>query len=152
MHVAWNQSAPDAVGLARSCNYDVIGCSPCHMLVVLHTAMVTTDRDSQVKLVWLLLPLQVRALQSTPFKSDRDHFLVMASASISLCRAYLAAAAAGQGGLRDLAAARMHLRGMLKQCEERFADEAACRDMEQLLQEVVDAENAAVAAKKAAEM
>lgn len=75
----------------------------------------------------------------------------MAAASLNLCRAYMAIAAAGQGGLRDFSAARLHLRGMLKQCEESFAETEHYQRMQSLLQDVVAAEDAALAAKRAAE-
>jgi hypothetical protein len=72
----------------------------------------------------------------------------MADASAQLCRAYLTtAAAAGQGGVRELAAGRMHLKGLLKQCEA-FEEAQEYRGLQGLLQEVVEAEDAAVAAKK----
>ena len=93
---------------------------------------------------------QVRALQSSPYKSDPEAFAAMADASAQLCRAYLATAAAGQGGVRELAAGRMHLRGLLKQCEAAFEDREEYWQLQALLQQVVAAEDAAVAAKKAA--
>jgi hypothetical protein len=74
----------------------------------------------------------------------------MADASAQLCRAYLATAAAGQGGVRELAAGRMHLKGLLKQCEAAFENTQEYMQLQGLLQEVVAAEDAAVAAKKQA--
>jgi hypothetical protein len=74
----------------------------------------------------------------------------MADASTQLCRAYLATAAAGQGGVRELAAGRMHLRGLLKQCEGSFEESEQYKQLQELLLQVVEAEDAAVAAKKAA--
>eukprot|EP00878_Enallax_costatus_P015631 GHUV01016375.1.p1 GENE.GHUV01016375.1~~GHUV01016375.1.p1 ORF type:complete len:216 (+),score=96.67 GHUV01016375.1:87-650(+) len=94
---------------------------------------------------------QARALQSTAFKSDPELFATMAKASINLCRAYMASADAGQGGLRDLSSARMHLRGVLKQCEDSFEGSEQYKEMQALLQEVSEAEAAALAAKRAAE-
>jgi hypothetical protein len=97
--------------------------------------------------------LQVRALQSSPYKSDADAFAAMATATDHLCRAYLATATAagGQGGLRELSAARMQLRGLLKQCEEAFGEQQQYKQLRELLQEVLAAEDAALAAKRAAE-
>lgn len=103
--------------------------------------------------------LQVRALQSSPYKSDPEAFAAMATASDHLCRAYLATAAAAAassneagagGGLRELSAARMHLRGLLKQCEATFEEDSAFLGLSELLARVTAAENAALAAKKAA--
>lgn len=74
----------------------------------------------------------------------------MAEASSQLCRAYLASAAAGQGGTRELAAARMHLKGLVKQCEVAFEERPEYQQLQGLLAEVTAAEDAAVAAKKAA--
>lgn len=75
----------------------------------------------------------------------------MASATEHLCRAYLATAAAGQGGLRELSAARMQLRGLLKQSADLFEEQKQYRQLEHLLQDVLAAEDVALAAKKAAE-
>ncbi|KAF6259400.1 hypothetical protein COO60DRAFT_1008225 [Scenedesmus sp. NREL 46B-D3] len=95
---------------------------------------------------------QVRALQSSPYKSDPDAFAAMATGTDHLCRAYLAAATSpGQRGLRELAAARMQLRGLLKQCEEAFGEQQQYKQLQGLLEEVLAAEDAALAAKKAAE-
>jgi hypothetical protein len=97
---------------------------------------------------------QVRALQSSPYKSDTDAFAAMAEASERLCRAYMATAAAGGAaagaGVRELSAARMHLRGLLKQCEPAFEADARYAGLHALLQEVLGAEEAALAAKQAA--
>jgi hypothetical protein len=87
--------------------------------------------------------LQVRALQSSPCKSDVEAFVAMADASAQLCRAYLASAAAGAGGARDLAAGRMHLRGLLKQCEDAFEGRPEYKQLQELLEQVVAAEDAA---------
>lgn len=103
--------------------------------------------------VCLLCILQVRALQSSPFKSDPEAFAVMAEASEQLCKAYLATATASGvagGGLRELSAARMHLKGLLKQCEPAFEGEDRYKELQALLAEVVAAEDAALAAKTAA--
>lgn len=94
---------------------------------------------------------QVRALQSSPCKSDPDAFAAMAAATDHLCRAYLATAAAGQGGLRELSAARMQLRGLLKQCEDAFGEQQQYLQLQGLLGDVMAAEDAALAAKRAAE-
>ncbi|WIA10643.1 hypothetical protein OEZ85_010823 [Tetradesmus obliquus] len=94
---------------------------------------------------------QVRALQSSPYKSDPDAFAAMAAATDHLCRAYLATAAAGQGGLRELSAARMQLRGLLKQCEDAFGEQQQYLQLQGLLGDVMAAEDAALAAKRAAE-
>ena len=52
---------------------------------------------------------------------------------------------AGQGGsLRDLSAARMHLRGVLKQCEGAFGEHALQREMGDLLEEVLALEQRAL--------
>lgn len=96
------------------------------------------------------MSVQVRALQSSPYKSDADAFAAMADASAQLCRAYLVSAAAGTGGVRELAAGRMHLRGLLKQCEAVFEERHEYKQLQELLQQVVEAEDAAVAAKKQA--
>ena len=93
----------------------------------------------------------------------------MAKASVNLCRTYLdlsdakiaaAAAKAAEaplavaptgGGIastaavRDLAAARMHLRGILKQCEASFSDHQLFSEMKSLLEEVVRREEQASA-------
>ncbi len=95
---------------------------------------------------------KVRGLTTTSFKSDETRFRSMALASLHLCRAHvdifrssLSADSAEQqqapprasSSLRDLAAARMHLRGVLKQCEDNFASHALFLEMQALLGEVV---------------
>jgi hypothetical protein len=79
----------------------------------------------------------------------------MAEASRQLCTAHLATAAAAAndgpgGGLRELSAARLHLRGLLKQCEAAFEEQPLYAQLAALLAEVQAAEDAALAAKKAA--
>lgn len=51
-----------------------------------------------------------------------------------------AAQAGGAGALRDLSAARMHLRGLLKQAQERYEEQAAYKELQQLLEEVEGAQ------------
>ena len=122
----------------------------------------------------------MRGLTTTSFKSDEPKFEAMARASLDLCRTHVdlfkaaAAAAAATAvaadsladgekasvaaapakpaasGVRDLAAARMHLRGILKQCEASFSGHALFAEMKTLLDEVVCMEDEAVAAAKAA--
>jgi hypothetical protein len=94
--------------------------------------------------------VQVRALQNSPYKSDADAFAAMADASAQLCRAYLASAAAGTGGVRELAAGRMHLKGLLKQCQAAFEERQEYKQLQELLQQLVKAEDTAVASKKQA--
>jgi hypothetical protein len=97
---------------------------------------------------------QVRALQGTPYRSDGDAFVEMADASLRLGRAYLASSAAaaaaaetvaagpaGGSGSRELAAARLHLRGVIVACEERFCDTAAHAELRALLSEVLAAQS-----------
>ena len=113
-------------------------------------------------------------MTTTAFKSDETQFESMARASLHLCSTYVAlyeagtalpaesstaadggaagAPAAGSrprvvGGVRDLAAARMHLRGVLKQCEARFAEHQLYKDMQGLLDKVVELEAAATSAR-----
>ena len=97
----------------------------------------------------------------------------MSRASLDLCRTYLelsaakVAAAATQGAnvpaggaaggsvtavsaSRDLAAARMHLRGVLKQCEGSFSSHEMFAEMQGLLDEVTRREEQAAAAAKVA--
>ena len=104
---------------------------------------------------------QVRGLTTTSFKSDEPKFEAMALASLDLCRTYVAlyrqasgsespaaAPAVGStGGARDLAAARMHLRGVIKQCETSFGGHRLLRDMKALLEEIVCMEEAYLAAR-----
>lgn len=74
----------------------------------------------------------------------------MADASLALCEAYLSSAASGAGGLRELSAARMHLRGLLKQCEDAFEAHERYGQLAVLLARVMAADEAALAAKRAA--
>lgn len=78
----------------------------------------------------------VRALQSTAFKSDPEKFAAMAAASLQLCSSYAGSGSGGPRSARDLAAARMHLRGILKQCQDNFEEEKLYKDMAVMLERV----------------
>ncbi|KAG1650794.1 hypothetical protein FOA52_008885 [Chlamydomonas sp. UWO 241] len=98
----------------------------------------------------------VRGLTSTGFKSDEALFSEMACASLALCGAYVALYRSAQqaavqpaqqpegaelrrtpaGSVRDLSAARLHLRGVLKQCEARFDEHPLFLEMKSLLEAV----------------
>jgi len=112
---------------------------------------------------------QVRALAGSSYKSDEAKFKEMADASTALAKAYIqlfkdAAGAAGASpptaeggaakpagsGTRQLAAARMHLRGVLKQCEASFSEHASWQELAALMQQVTALEDEALAAAKAA--
>jgi hypothetical protein len=112
------------------------------------------------------------------FRSDASAFSALAEASARYClscaRAYRdALMAAAEGGAaagaaapaaaapapvpppvaaagRDLAACRMHLRSVMKQCEERFSGEAGYRSMASALEEVVALEEDVKARRAAA--
>lgn len=111
-----------------------------------------------LKVLWQHAPpprLQVRALSgSAAFKSDEARFVEVADASLALASAYTrlhqagaspagpaGAAGAGAakplaGGARELAAARMHLRGVLKQCQPVFGEHAKWVELEAAAAEV----------------
>ena len=117
----------------------------------------------------------MRCLTGTAFKSDATKFQDMASASLALCRAYVAlyrsttsvgvctttcgstgtaallqgSSAATTSGTRELAAARMHLRGVIKQCEGCFEGHVLLEEMGMLLAEVVALEEQSRAAQTA---
>lgn len=57
-----------------------------------------------------------------------------------------AAAAGGAGAQRDLGSARMHLRGLTKQAQDRYEGEPEFKQLQELLAEV-EAAQAAAAAK-----
>ena len=77
-------------------------------------------------------------MQGGPYSTDPEQFEQMAAASVTLCQAYLALCKAGEGGARELSAARLHLRSVLKQCEEHFGETEVYQEMKQLLQEILD--------------
>jgi hypothetical protein len=101
------------------------------------------------------------------FRTDAGAFAGLAEASArygaSCARAYrdaaaaVASAAADAPALppplasaaRDLAACRMHLRSVMKQCEERFEDQRGFKDMSRALEEVVALEEDAKARRAA---
>jgi hypothetical protein len=89
-----------------------------------------------------LLPprLQVRALQSTPFGSDPASFATMAEASIALAQSYLDLVTSGAGAGRDLASARMLLRSVLRQAQERFEQNDDFERLNSMLQKVGEME------------
>ncbi len=94
----------------------------------------------------------VRGLQGTAYKADPEAFEAMADASVRLANAYIAVhtAGGGAGSSRDLAAARMHLRGVLRSTEEAFAQSEASARMRAALEEVMQLEAQATAQKAAA--
>ncbi|GBF87798.1 hypothetical protein Rsub_00509 [Raphidocelis subcapitata] len=83
----------------------------------------------------------VRALQGSSFARDRPAFEAMAGASLRLADAY-----ARLGAPRELAAARMHLRGVLRQSEAEFGGAELHAQLAAKLAEVEAAEAAAKAA------
>ena len=96
-------------------------------------------------LVWVL---QVRGLQGAAWSKEQGRFEEMAAASEQLVEAYLELAskqleqggAGRRGGVQELAAARMHLRGVLKQSEGSFGGTPQHERLQELLQRVQQAE------------
>lgn len=83
-------------------------------------------------------------LQSSSWQQDEAGFEAMAAASIALADVYMAssAAAAGQGAgreKRELGAARLQLRGVIKQAQERFSGSTSYADLEGRLAKVEEA-------------
>ncbi|KXZ52937.1 hypothetical protein GPECTOR_8g312 [Gonium pectorale] len=94
---------------------------------------------------------QVRALAGGAFKSDPARFAEYADASEQLGRAYLACFRLGRpGGVKDLAAGRMHLRGLLRTTAEAFGEHPATARLQALLEEITRLEDEAIAAARAA--
>jgi hypothetical protein len=93
---------------------------------------------------------QVRALQGGQYARERPAFEAMAEASLHMADAYLKLAASGQGGPRDLAAARMHLRGVVRQAEAEFGGEELFGQLRAKLEEVEAQEAVFKAAVQAA--
>lgn len=105
--------------------------------------------------------IQVRGLTTTSFKSDGPTFEAMALASLDLCRTYMAMSTRflaegsaatvslsnNSAAARDLAAARMHLRGVIKQCEPSFAEHAMLIEMKDLLDNVACMEERVTASR-----
>ncbi|RMZ52505.1 hypothetical protein APUTEX25_003648 [Auxenochlorella protothecoides] len=81
---------------------------------------------------------EVRALQGAAWQSDTTRFERFARASLALGVAHLrvAAAAAEGGGRRELSAARMHLRGVVRAAEPGFGDHALHAELRGALQDV----------------
>ncbi|GIL61603.1 hypothetical protein Vafri_16033 [Volvox africanus] len=94
---------------------------------------------------------QVRGLSGAAFKSDPEKFLEYGEASEALCRCYLEGYKQGRpGGLKDLAAARMHLRGVLRATAENFGEHPLTAKLQALLNEIMQLEDEALAASRAA--
>ena len=80
---------------------------------------------------------RVRALGGAGWQASQDKFETYAHASLALCRAYLQAAqAGGSDAQRELSSARLHLRGLIKQSQERYEEHEAFQQLQQLLQSV----------------
>lgn len=93
---------------------------------------------------------QVRGLQGGPFSSDRDAWAAMAGASQRLTDACLQLHARSPGSTRELAAARMHLRGVLRLAQERFGESEEYQGLSELLERVTALEAEAKAQAQAA--
>jgi hypothetical protein len=89
---------------------------------------------------------QTRGLQGTAFRTDPDKFREYAEASLALCDAYVSLYESGSGSARDLAAARMHLTGLLSQARDRFDETEEYARLRALQQQVAEAEQRARAA------
>lgn len=59
-----------------------------------------------------------------------------------------AAEACGTGAQRDVASARLHLRGLLKQAKERYGETQPYRQLQDLLEQVEAAQERLAAASK----
>ena len=68
------------------------------------------------------------------------HAELAASHAATCCPPLQAAEAGGAGAQRDLSSARMHLRGLLKQAQDRYGDEPAFTQLQELLQQVEEAQ------------
>jgi hypothetical protein len=88
-------------------------------------------------------PLQARGLQGTAFRTDPAKFRELAAASLALCGAYLALYESGRGSARDLAAARMHLAGLLSQARDGHEGAEEYGQLQALQQQVLEAERQA---------
>ncbi len=89
---------------------------------------------------------QTRGLQGTAFKTDPAKFKELASASLALSNAYMALYRSGTGSVRDLAAARMHLTGLLGQARDRYEETDEYGELRRLQQQVSEVEQEARAA------
>lgn len=78
---------------------------------------VSPDDPSLALECWLKA---IRALQGTAWQRDQGHFVRLAATSCSLADAYCRAAQV-ENPRRNLSAARMHLRGVLRAAEQRYS-------------------------------
>eukprot|EP00850_Spirogloea_muscicola_P020172 SM000208S06342 [mRNA] locus=s208:110210:117173:- [translate_table: standard] len=83
---------------------------------------------------------QIRALQGSNWQKSKDTFEAFATASLQLCSSYLRSAEQNmlespKAGARELSAARMHLRNVLKQGEN-FAELDVYKELAECLQRV----------------
>ncbi|KAL4448097.1 hypothetical protein ABPG75_005316 [Micractinium tetrahymenae] len=92
---------------------------------------------------------RVRALGGAGWQASQEAFAGYAQASAALCEAHLQAAeAGGAGAQRDVSSARLHLRGLLKQAQERYGETQHYRQLQELLAKVEAAQERLVAGNK----
>lgn len=86
---------------------------------------------------------RVRGLQGGQWMSDEPSFTAFASASLDLSRCCVVLAEGPGGRKGELAAARMHLRSVLKQSEDKYGETEAYLEMTKMLNQVQELEEAA---------
>lgn len=77
---------------------------------------------------------QVRSYQGSDLWKDKDRFKSFAQASLDLCKVYMEISSS-TGSRRELLAAEMHLKNIIKQAES-FSDTEEFRDLQACLDEV----------------
>jgi len=87
-------------------------------------------RGDKDKMLDCLLKMN-RQLKVSGWNHDEEKFVQVARASVALCEAYLATNLS-----KHLASAKMHLRPIIKQAEDNFANHAEFHRLQELLQRV----------------
>lgn len=83
---------------------------------------------------------RVRGLQGGQWQKDEARFAAFAAASVDLCSCYLRLWREDSGRRSELAAARMHLKSVTKQAQERFESTKEFAALKTLLDQVIAAE------------
>uniref|UniRef100_A0A7S3UFE0 Tetratricopeptide repeat protein 27 homolog n=1 Tax=Picocystis salinarum TaxID=88271 RepID=A0A7S3UFE0_9CHLO len=84
----------------------------------------------------------IRGLQSGNWTAREEDFQSLAQASLDLCRSYISGVESGAGKKGDLAAARLHLRSLLKLAAAEYSDATEYRRLQEVYDQVLTMEAA----------
>lgn len=84
----------------------------------------------------------IRGIQSSNWTAKEEDFQMLAQASLDLCRSYISGVESGAGKKGDLAAARLHLRSLLKLAGAEYSHAAEYQRLQEVYDQVLAMEAA----------